>query len=57
MKDNKDDYMKFSVLVLTYNPVLSNVLFTLDSIVNQKFDDFEIVDYEPQPRIKFELAI
>lgn len=43
MKDNKDDYMKFSVLVLTYNPVLSNVLFTLDSIVNQKFDDFEIV--------------
>ena len=21
------------------------------------FDDFEIVDYEPQPRIKFELAI
>ncbi len=35
--------MKFSVIVLTYNPVLSKVIFTLDSIVQQDLDDFEII--------------
>lgn len=35
--------MKFSVIVLTYNPVLEKVLFTLDSIIQQDFDDFEII--------------
>lgn len=35
--------MKFSVIVLTYNPVLEKVLFTLESIIQQDFDDFEII--------------
>lgn len=35
--------MKFSVIVVTYRPVLSKVLLTLESIVRQKFDDFEII--------------
>lgn len=35
--------MKFSVIVLTYNPIFSKVKFTLDSIIQQDFDDFEII--------------
>lgn len=35
--------MKFSVILVTYNPKIEKVLFTLKSIVNQKFDDFELV--------------
>lgn len=35
--------MKFSVIVLTYNPVFSKVKFTLNSIIQQDLDDFEII--------------
>ncbi len=35
--------MKFTVLVVTYNPDIYKVLLTLKSIVSQEFDDYEIV--------------
>lgn len=35
--------MKFSVIVVTYNPKIEKVLFTLKSILKQDFDDYEIV--------------
>lgn len=35
--------MKFSAVVVTYNPDLYKVLFTLETIIRQNFDDFEIV--------------
>lgn len=35
--------MKFSVILVTYNPKIEKVLFTLKSIIKQDFDDFEIV--------------
>lgn len=35
--------MKFSVLVVTYNSEIEKVLLTLESILRQRFKDFEIV--------------
>ncbi len=35
--------MKFSVILVMYNPQIEKVLFTLKSVLYQKFEDFEIV--------------
>ncbi len=35
--------MKFSVLVVTYNPDIYKVLLTLKSIISQDFNDYEII--------------
>lgn len=35
--------MKFSVIVCTYNSSEESVVYTLDSIIDQNFDDFEII--------------
>lgn len=35
--------MKFSVIVVTYNPIFEKVKLTLDSILKQEFKDYEIV--------------
>ncbi len=35
--------MKFSVLVLTFNPDFNKLFLTLQSIIDQDFDDFEII--------------
>ncbi len=35
--------MKFSILVVTYNPDIKKVLLTLKSVIAQDFDDYEII--------------
>lgn len=35
--------MKFSVIVCTYNSSEKSVVYTLDSIINQDFEDFEVI--------------
>lgn len=35
--------MKFTVLVVTYNPVWDKLKITLESVLRQKFEDYEIV--------------
>ncbi len=35
--------MRFSVIVLTYNPAVDKVISTLKSIISQDYDDYEIV--------------
>lgn len=35
--------MKFSVIVCTYNSSYKNIVYTLDSIICQNFDDFEVI--------------
>lgn len=35
--------MKFSILIVTYNPIWEKLLFTLESIMKQKFEDYEII--------------
>lgn len=37
------DVLKFSVLLVTYNSEWNDIKRTLDSIINQEFDSFELI--------------
>ena len=43
MKGKIMDVLKFSVLLVTYNSEWNDIKRTLDSIINQEFDSFELI--------------
>ena len=54
--DDKSNIPKISIGLPVYNGE-AFIDLTLDSILSQSFEDFELIDYDPHPPIKGQIAV